>query len=283
MLAQLTKSTTSDVVEVWPLGQSGVALKFEHALVLIDLYLSNYCEGVLSRPFDHRRLTRAPLDPAEITVADVILCSHDHLDHLDVPTIRTLADASPRAVLIVPLSAVNSALALDWPVERVIGTRAGDVVDVAGLTITAFGVPHEEYDEDPEFGHPYQGYAISNGKVTVAHTGDARADDVLAATLRSLSPDLVCLPINGRDEERARMGFAGNMTAAEAIELVVAAEVRRILPMHDDMFAQNIDVGARSRFESIIANQSGVVMVRPRVGESASIRPTSELAISTHG
>ena len=41
----------------------------------------------------------------------------------------------------------------------------------------------------------------------------------LRSVLAALHPDLLCLPINGRDETRAAMGFAGNMTAEEAVEL----------------------------------------------------------------
>ena len=89
-------------VAVWPLGQSGLLLRFPSARVYVDLYLSNHCEAVLARPFDHRRTTRAPMDPAEIRDADVVICTHDHLDHLDVPTMRTLASASPDAVVVAP-------------------------------------------------------------------------------------------------------------------------------------------------------------------------------------
>ncbi|HEY3923138.1 MAG TPA: MBL fold metallo-hydrolase [Acidothermaceae bacterium] len=272
LLDTMRSQVPAGAVGVWPLGQSGMVLRFAEATVLVDAYLSNHCEAALARPFDHRRLTSAPFDPAQFTFADVIACSHDHLDHLDVPTIRSLADASPNAILVLPLHAVPTVLALDWPTGRVIGTRAGDVIKIAGLTITAFAVPHETYDDDPVTGHPYQGYCFAAPDISVAHVGDSRADDALRLVLAQLHPDLLCLPINGRDEMRAAMGFAGNMTAEEAVELAAAAGVIQVLPMHDDMFAQNIDHDARSHFVDAMRARPDMTIVRPAVGDVAVVR-----------
>jgi L-ascorbate 6-phosphate lactonase len=263
---------------VFPLGQSGVVIRFPETTVAVDLYLSNHIEAVIPRPFDHRRLTRAPLDPSEIDGLDVIICSHEHLDHLDVPTLRTLRDASPNAVVVLPLAARGVVLDLGWPEDRVIGTRGGETLTIGAVRVTAFGVPHETYDESDEFGHRYQGYAVSAASaisVTIVHVGDSRADDTLSRTLGELRPDLLCLPINGRDENRQAMGFAGNMSAEEAVELAVASGARAVLPMHDDMFAQNIDDRARERFLSAAESVSGqrFAVVRPPVGGRATIIP----------
>jgi L-ascorbate metabolism protein UlaG (beta-lactamase superfamily) len=174
--------------------------------------------------------------------------------------------------LLLSLHAVPTVLALDWPAGRVIGTRAGDVIKIAGLTITAFAVPHETNDDDPVTGHPYQGYCFAAPDVSVAHVGDSRADDALRLVLAQLHPDLLCLPINGRDETRAKMGVAGNMTAEEAVKLAAAAGVTRVLPMHDDMFAQNIDDNARSRFLAAMQRRPEMAIVRPVVGDVAVVR-----------
>jgi len=62
------------------------------------------------------------------------------------------------------------------------------------------------------------------------------------------------------------MGFAGNVNAEEAVEFTVAAGVQRVLPMHDDMFAQNIDPNARARFFKAAA-AADIEVVCPPVGE----------------
>lgn len=258
---------------VWPLGQSGLLLTFPGQKVYVDLYLSNHCEAVLELPFDHRRLSRAPLDPAEITDADVVICSHDHLDHLDVPTLRTLAKSSPAAVVVAPEACRELLQGLGWEASRVRGTRGGETITHGSLSITSFPVPHDDYDEDAEHGHRYQGYLIDDGRVAVAHVGDARSDGALGRRLAELSPDLLCLPINGRDEHRRALGFAGNMNAEEAYALAVGAGARHVLPMHYDMFAQNVDAGALARFlAAAAASAGGPVIVRPALGAGTVVR-----------
>lgn len=258
-------------VAVWPLGQSGMCLRFPSVTVYVDLYLSNHCEAVLPRPFDHRRLSRAPLDAAEVADADVVICSHDHLDHLDPPTLRSLKDSSPRAVAIAPRAAAPTLRSLDWPDSRVIITDAGDSLHVSGLSVTSFAVAHDEYDHDAMTGFPYQGYIISDGTVSIAHVGDARSDPELAATLAALRPNAVCLPINGRDGRRAAMGFAGNMNATEALDLLRDAGTRNVVPMHFDMFAQNTDPGAAELFLRAATEEPAIRAHCPRIGECAVI------------
>ena len=271
LMAAMDEPVGAGTASIWPLGQSGLLVRFPQHKVYIDLYLSNHCEAVLGAPFDHRRLSRAPLDPAEIFDADVVICTHEHLDHLDVPTLRTLARSSPQATVVAPEACRDLLRELGWEDHRIRGTKGDERLQVASLNIQAFPVAHDDYLRDPELGHHFQGYAVSDGRICVAHVGDARADDLLTSRISDLSPDLLCLPVNGRDEGRRAMGFAGNMTAEEAFELARRAGVSHVLPMHDDMFAQNIDADARARFMASAALGDGPAVVRPALGEGAMI------------
>lgn len=255
-----------DQVRLVRLGQSGVALRFPRAVVFVDLYLSNHCEAVLPRPFDHRRMTRAPLDPAEITIADLVLCTHDHLDHLDPPTVRTLTTSSPSSVLVLPEAAEPVAASLDWPESRRRPMRGHDHVEAAGLRVDGFPVQHESFDHDDSTGFPYLGFAVTDGATTVVHVGDALAGEDLARRLSSYRPDVLLLPVNGRDEERRRLGFAGNMTADEALDLADGCGASLVVPMHYDMFVQNVDAGALQTFVAGARRRGTPTRVLP-VGE----------------
>ena len=232
---------------VWRLGQSGIVVKLAGATVLIDAYLSNHCEALLGEPFDHRRMTRSPLDPVDLDLLDLIICSHDHLDHLDPPTLRTLARQNPRAKVAAPRAAVATLEQLGWSPDRIIACDDGAEVDMGALRIASFAVPHDEFDEGPD-GYPYLGWIIEGSGVRVAHLGDARSHPRVTAVLARASVDLLAVPINGRSAERAAMGFAGNMNAAEAVELGMASGAAEVLPMHYDMFEQNVDPDALTRF-----------------------------------
>ena len=75
-----------------PLGQSGYQLKTEKSEIIIDPYLSDSVNRVAGRP----RLLPLPISPAEIS-CDAVICTHDHLDHLDPDTVTEI---SPRQLFI---------------------------------------------------------------------------------------------------------------------------------------------------------------------------------------
>jgi L-ascorbate metabolism protein UlaG (beta-lactamase superfamily) len=69
------------------LGQSGVALRSGDDLVLIDPFLS-------PRP---DRVAEPIADPSGLVGVTAILATHEHGDHLDLPTWTVLAAASQNA------------------------------------------------------------------------------------------------------------------------------------------------------------------------------------------
>ena len=255
--------------QVVRLGQAGVLLRYPTATVLIDPCLSNHCEAVLDRPFDHRRATRAPLDPAEIESADLILCTHDHLDHFDVPTLRSLRDASPASTLLCPNACIELADNINWPGSRIAGMDAGDTISIKGVRISAFEVAHDEVEKVN--GHErFLGYVVRSADLTLVHVGDARATPELADTIRAWDPDVLLLPINGRTPARQAMGFAGNMNATEAVELAIDAGAALVIPMHYDMFPQNTDPEALADFQEQAAAAALPVRIAD-VGELITI------------
>lgn len=72
-----------------PLGQSGYVLKTENSKIIIDPYLSDSVNRVAGRP----RLLPIPINPSDIS-CDAVICTHDHLDHLDPDTVYSLIKSS---------------------------------------------------------------------------------------------------------------------------------------------------------------------------------------------
>src|ERR687883_13339 len=104
-------------MELWWLGQAGFRLRDPAGgpVVFVDPFLS---------PHDGRTW-QPPIGPEEMGLqADLILCTHQHLDHFDQPALRAAA-AVPGAwfTLIVPQPIVGMALDLGIPPERVIGAQ----------------------------------------------------------------------------------------------------------------------------------------------------------------
>jgi L-ascorbate 6-phosphate lactonase len=225
---------------VWWLGQSGYAFKWQDRILYVDLYLSEhltYKYADTDKP--HVRMTESPLRGGQITDAELVLASHKHSDHLDPGTLPDLLAASPRAHLLLPQSLVSHACLLGLPPDRLIPTDAHEIHDFEGIAVEPIPSAHEAFDWTDEGGYPYLGFLIRFGPITVYHSGDTIPYDGLEDTLRNADPDLIFLPINGRDERRKALGVPGNMTIDEAVELTAAVRPKAVVPHHYDMFTFN--------------------------------------------
>src|SRR3546814_11123431 len=87
-------------IPVQLLGQSGCRLGFQGGTVYLDPYLSNSVQE-LDAP-DLARLLPIPCRPEQITDADWVLITHEHIDHCDPHTPPQLAAASTTARFMGP-------------------------------------------------------------------------------------------------------------------------------------------------------------------------------------
>ncbi|CAA9456724.1 MAG: hypothetical protein AVDCRST_MAG02-2396 [uncultured Rubrobacteraceae bacterium] len=219
----------------WGLGQVGVAIKGPQGVLYVDPYLtdSDGEGGSLERTFP------PPLRPDEVTNADAVLLTHDHIDHTDPGTILPLSGASPRARFVVPTTSRDTLVGAGLDAGRVVVPEIGEPVEVAGATVTAVPSAHTELEYDPERGYPYLGYVIEWGGVTVYHAGDTVIYEGLIETLSAWKIDVAFVPINGRDYFRTARNLVGNTDLREAAELAETLDFGLIVPTHYDLFAFN--------------------------------------------
>jgi L-ascorbate 6-phosphate lactonase len=222
---------------VWWLGQSGFLIKSRTGTLVIDPYLSEH----LTRKYEgtdkpHVRMTRAPLRGSDLRGVDLVLSSHKHSDHLDPGTMPDLLAASPDARLVLPAALVEHAEGLGLPPGRLVGLVAGGTFERAGFAVRAVPSAHEGLDTDERGRHLYLGFVVEAEGLRLYHSGDSLAYDGLVGLLGPGPFDVLLLPINGRDPAR---GVAGNMTAAEAVDLAAEVRTRFLVPHHYDMFTFN--------------------------------------------
>lgn len=218
----------SSVVVCW-LGQSGVALRLGGATALVDPFLSPHPE----------RLVPPPFAPPEARGIDLVLITHDHLDHLDEEALPAIAAASPDATVVVPEGVVERVVELGVARGRVRGLSAEGRTEIGSVTVDAVPACHGEGMGDAYRLGPFLGYVVSAAGVRVYHAGDTIPFDGLVGRLRTLRVQLALLPINGRDAERETAGIVGNMDAFEAAELARDIGADAVVPLHWDMFAWN--------------------------------------------
>ncbi|MGZ5307433.1 MAG: MBL fold metallo-hydrolase [Actinomycetota bacterium] len=219
-------------------GQASFAARGGGVTVLFDPFLS---------PYDGR-LHDSPLAPEEAVGIDVVFCSHEHVDHLDVPSIGAIANASPGAVFVVPSPIVDMVTEAGVPAGRVIGLQPDGPTDVGGVSVRAVPACHGvTMDDAYGFGETlsgglvrFLGFVVDIGGVRIYHAGDTIHFDGMEQTLAGLGIDVALLPINGRDAEREGRGIVGNLDHREAAWLGSRIGAGLLVPMHYDLFARNL-------------------------------------------
>jgi L-ascorbate metabolism protein UlaG (beta-lactamase superfamily) len=220
------------------LGQAGFAVRTLDTTALIDPFLS---------PYEGRRYD-STLDGASCHHIDVVLCTHEHLDHLDADAVPAIALASPQATFVVPTPIVDMITEAGVATDRVIGMQPDDTIELGSIGIRAVPAMHGVTMADAYgFGRElsggmvrFLGYVIDAGGTSVYHAGDTIRFDGMAELLAPLEVDAALLPINGRDEERHARGIVGNLSEREAAELAADIGAGALVPMHYDLFTGNL-------------------------------------------
>ncbi|MGW0857246.1 MBL fold metallo-hydrolase [Streptomyces sp. NPDC002690] len=135
--ADLSRPPASGLRVTW-MGHSSVLAEIDGSRVLFDPVWGERCS-----PFDFagpKRLHPAPLSLDALGPVDVVVISHDHYDHLDLPTIRALARTD--TVFAVPLG-VGAHLE-HWGVSptRLRELDWNESTEVAGVRLTATPARH---------------------------------------------------------------------------------------------------------------------------------------------
>ncbi|MBA0052328.1 MBL fold metallo-hydrolase [Streptomyces sp. AJS327] len=120
------------------LGHSTVLAELDGRRVLFDPVWGERCS-----PFSFlgpRRFHPAPLPLAELAPLDAVVVSHDHYDHLDLPTVRELARGP--VPFVVPLGVGGHLERWGVPPERVTELDWHESTELAGLRLTATPARH---------------------------------------------------------------------------------------------------------------------------------------------
>ncbi|MET9406455.1 MBL fold metallo-hydrolase [Streptomyces sp. NPDC002935] len=136
-LADLARPAVSGLRLTW-MGHSSVLAEIDGHRVLFDPVWGERCS-----PFAFagpKRLHPVPLPLAALGPVDVVVISHDHYDHLDMPTIKALADTD--TVFAVPLGVGAHLEHWGVSVDRVRELDWNESTKVGGITLTATPARH---------------------------------------------------------------------------------------------------------------------------------------------
>ncbi len=220
------------------LGQSGCYIKVYGKVIYFDPYLSNSVEE-LDAP-DFKRLVSIPVSPEEVTNADWVLITHEHIDHCDPHTLPIIAEASHHCRFMGPPRVI--ARLASWGISRSRCHIALDDWASLGNEIRVIAVPaaHPKICRD-SVGHPHcVGYVMEVDNKRLYFAGDTSVTDELIAVLSELTPiSTALLPVNEHNYFLGRRGIIGNMSIRDAFLLAEELKIGRVIPVHWDMFAIN--------------------------------------------
>jgi L-ascorbate metabolism protein UlaG (beta-lactamase superfamily) len=131
-----------------------------------------------------------PPRPQPLESADVVVLSHLHRDHLDLPSLRRF----PRATPVIVSSGAGSLVARKSGASEVLEVTVGDEISIGEVTITAVPASHDARRDRWGISAPPLGYVIASARRRVYFAGDTGLFREMA-DLRPL--DLALLPVWG--------------------------------------------------------------------------------------
>jgi L-ascorbate metabolism protein UlaG (beta-lactamase superfamily) len=255
------------------LGHSTLLLEIDGRRVLIDpVWGKRASMFAFAGP---ERFYAPPLPLAELPEVDVVLISHDHYDHLDVETIRTLAARGAR--FAVPLGVGAHLVAWGVAEDRITEHDWWDSTTVGGLTLTAVPARHFSgrglTDQAKTL---WSGWTIASPKHRVYYSGDTAMQDAFVEIGERLGPfDLTMIEVGAYDAKWADVHL-GPEQAVRAHRLVKGDVM---LPVHWGLFDLALH-GWTEPIERVLvaAEVEGVRVAAPRPGdrvEPAALGPVT--------
>jgi L-ascorbate 6-phosphate lactonase len=200
------------------LTQSGLLFENGNITVMADPYFSDSVGQ--SNPEKKRRI---PADESFLDKApDVVLITHDHLDHLDPETIERLVSRSKKSItFLAPENAYRKLKAFGGPHNYVM-LNPHSVWSERGVTFYAVHAEHTD--------RTAVGFILDDGERTYYLSGDTLYNyDVIDEVLELVEDgvDYAFLPINGR---------GNNMNAKDAADFAYEIDAKCAVPIHYGLF-----------------------------------------------
>ena len=244
------------------LGHSILLLEIDGQRVLIDPVW-----GARTSPVSFagpKHFFPPPLPLSELPEIDAVIISHDHYDHLDMPTVKALLARGVR--WIVPLGVGAHLVKWGVPESAITELDWWDDVAVGGLTITATPARHFSGRSLTDQSRTlWAGYAITGSAQRVFYSGDTALHDEFVAIGERLGPFDLTMIESGAYSALWADVHLGPEQAVLAHKLVRGAVM---LPVHWGMFDLALH-GWTEPMERVLvaADSQQVRVVSPRPGE----------------
>ena len=229
---------------IYWLCQAGFAFK-THAgqIVYVDPYLSDVVERIVG----FKRMSLSPISAAEV-VADLIVCTHEHLDHMDIDALPIIARNS-HTHFAGPIECIKEFEKLSIPAARCHLLEEEKSITIGDVEITAVYADHGELAPDA------LGTILDFSGIKVYHTGDTAYRPEQFRLAAEMRPDILLPCINGA---------FGNMDYREAAQMTQQVAPAVVIPTHFWMFIeQNGNPAGFLELCSQLAPNVKTILIKP--------------------
>lgn len=210
------------------IGHTTVLLKIDGFTILTDpVFSSRAGIGLGLITLGIKRLVAPAVEVSQLPPIDLILLSHAHMDHWDIPSLRALENKRTRVVTarstadLLRVPRYREVIELDWNQSLRIGP----------LNLRAIHVNHWGARLRSDTYRGYNGYVIDAGRQRILFAGDT-ADTQVFRTVRASRPiDLAIMPIGAYNP-----WIHYHCTPEQAWRMANEAGAERILPVHHQTF-----------------------------------------------
>jgi L-ascorbate 6-phosphate lactonase len=196
------------------LGQAGLLFETDGKKILIDPYLSDNVKN-----FEPQNYRRVPVEESFLSIKpDVIVVTHNHLDHLDKETLKYYLTEDAEVLVLAPNGG--------WQELRKYGGKSNYVLFNPGTEWTVGAVRFRAVKA--EHSDPCAiGVIVSAEGRDYYVTGDTLYNEQVLASLPKTELFAVLLPINGK---------GNHMNAVDAARFAAQTGAKYAVPLHFGLF-----------------------------------------------
>jgi L-ascorbate metabolism protein UlaG (beta-lactamase superfamily) len=255
---------------IW-IGHSTVYLEIDGTRVLIDPVWAEIVSPL--KIVGLKRSHPVPIPLNGLPDVDVVVISHDHLDHLDMAVVRWLA---PRGVVFaVPLGVGAHLESWDVPADQIIELDWWEGTAVGSLALIATPARHFSGRWLTDLNRTlWASWTMIGPESRVFYSGDTGWQDEFEQIGDNYGPfDLTIIKCGAYDDAWPDIHLNG----IQAVEANVVLKGRRMLPVHwltFDLALHPWDEPIRQVVET--ASELGVDVITPQVGEIVDLESRRE-------
>lgn len=214
---------------VYWLGHSSFILEIGGSRVVLDPVLGN----AAPLPGLFKRYGKAPITRKDFPPTDVVLITHNHYDHLERASIRSLA--KQHTTFVVPLGVGAALRSWGVPAQNIRQLGWGEPFEQNGLKITAQRAEHYSNRRGTDKNKTlWNGYVIEAGNKKIYVSGDTGYNNRLFKEIgRKHGPfDAAIVEIDAWNE-----GWPGmHLFPEQAVQAALDVKAKRLIPAHWGVF-----------------------------------------------